>query len=277
MRTFWSVGCLALALVGFLVTSARGKSPEPAAEEAVDLFAAIQAGDLDVKLFLKDAAGGAAVIKNTSKRPLSIKLPGAFAAVPVAAQFGLGGAIGGLGGPNGAVGAGKAGGAGAGTQAIGGGFGAGVGANVGNNGNRAGGGGPFGMPGAFFNIEAGKERKLKLVSVCLEHGKDEPTPRIAYEIKPLESVASQPQVSEVVRQLAAGKLDQKTAQAAAWHLANGLSWQELAQKVKARHLNGLTERFFTPDEISRAKGAVSATASLVKQSSHSLVSASQTE
>jgi hypothetical protein len=235
-----SLSLLSLAIGGHCCLA---KSPATSGTE-VELFAAINAGELEVKLFLKDASGGTAVLKNLSARPLTIRLPEAVGAAPVAAQF--------FGPGPGAPGAGP-GGVGnnaglAGNQNVGGAF------QPGGNNNRN--GGPFG-PG-LFNIEAGKERKLKICSVCLEHGKDEPNPRLAYELRPLAAVCDKPEVRQLVATLATGDVDHQVVQAAAWHLANGMSWNELAKLPKYRHLNGITERYFTAKEIERARGHVDA-------------------
>ena len=52
-----------------------------------------------------------------------------------------------------------------------------------------------------------------------------------------------------------GKLDQHSAQAAAWHLQNGLSWEELANKIGAKHINGSVEPYFTAAQLQRAGAA----------------------
>ena len=88
-------------------------SPHP----PVELFDALRAGLIGVKLVPQDATGGTIRISNTSRRPLSLKLPEAFAAVPVLAQAGPAG--GSLNGGNNA----NNGGAGASNQGLGGGFG----------------------------------------------------------------------------------------------------------------------------------------------------------
>ena len=41
---------------------------------------------------------------------------------------------------------------------------------------------------------------------------------------------TKPGVAELLTLLGNGKIDQRGAQAAAWHLANGMSWERLAQK-----------------------------------------------
>lgn len=235
---FWAI----LLPVLSLTSIAAAKAPESASSpDAADFFGAIAAGDLEVKLFLKDASGGTAVLKNLSTRPLTIKLPDAFGAAPIAAQiFGppRGGGLVGLpgGGGNGAN-------AGGGNQTVGGVFGN-------NNNNNRNAGGPLGA--GLWSIEPGKERKLKVTSVCLEYGKDEPNTRLAYTIRPIESVAK-PEVAAVVQSLANSQTDQRVIQAATWHLANGLDWKALEKLPKTRHLNGLVERYFTSDQLTSAK------------------------
>jgi hypothetical protein len=44
------------------------------------------------------------------------------------------------------------------------------------------------------------------------------------------------------------RVDQRSAQAAAWHLANKMSWQELASK-RIEHINGTSEAWFSLQEI----------------------------
>jgi hypothetical protein len=90
--------------------------------------------------------------------------------------------------------------------------------------------------------------QFKVATVCLEHGKKEPRPNIPYEIRPLAEVTTKPGVKELLADLGRGKLDQRATQAAAWHLANGLSWQELAAK-RIEHLNGTSEPWFNRQEI----------------------------
>jgi hypothetical protein len=237
-----------------------------AAGAAVDVFDAMKAGDIDVRLIPKDSTGGVVLVKNKSKKPLTIKMPEAFAGVPVAAQFG--GGMGGMGGMGGGMG-GMGGGMGGGMQAMGGGMG-GMGGGMGGMGGMGMG---MGGGGGFFNVEPGKERKLKIVCVCLEHGKEEPNPRVPYTIRPLETVASKQEVVELVRLLGTGRIDQQAAQASAWHLASGLSWNELAKKIKAKHLDGSTEPYFTRDQLSRAYGFANAAQSLAKDAKTMLVSA----
>ncbi len=95
--------------------------------------------------------------------------------------------------------------------------------------------------------------KIKLATVCLEHGKKDPSTRVEYRLVSTESYCSDPRVTELIRMIARGESDLSSAQAAAWHLANGLSWEELTHKIGAKHLNGQTERYFTAAQIQLAK------------------------
>jgi hypothetical protein len=68
---------------------------------------------------------------------------------------------------------------------------------------------------------------------------------------PLESVTAEPAVADVLARLGEGKYTQRVAQAAAWHLANGMSWEELDGK-RIKHITGRQERWFHPAEIQAA-------------------------
>jgi hypothetical protein len=226
------------------------------ADSTVGLFDAVKSGDIDVRLIPQDAAAGTVIITNKTARPLAIKLPEAFASVPVLAQVGPG-ALGGNGRNRGNIANNGA------NQALGGGFGGGgFGGGIGG----IGGGG-----GGFFDVGPERARKLKVVTVCLEHGKQEPSPRVAYELVPIENVAGDAKVIELVKLLGRGEIDQRAAQAAAWHLANGLSWQELADKIGVKHLNGTTESYFSSTELDRARQATSEAASRARDAGQKLL------
>jgi len=114
-----------------------------------------------------------------------------------------------------------------------------------------GGGGFGGMGGGFFNVAPEKTGKMKVTTVCLEHGKTEPSPRMKYTIKPITALTSDPRVIEVCKMVGRGEVPQNAGQAAAWHLANGLSWQELATKDRVRSRLG-TIKYFSPQELNQA-------------------------
>jgi hypothetical protein len=112
-----------------------------------------------------------------------------------------------------------------------------------------------GMGGGFFNVPADKVTKIKFAAVCLDHGKEDPSPHVEYKLVPIEEYAKNPAITEVIKLMVGGKLDQHSAQAAAWHLQNGLSWEELAKKIGVKHLNGSVEAYFSPIHLQRALAA----------------------
>jgi len=212
--------------------------------ETVEMFKAMEGGDVEVKIIPKDATEATVMFTNKSKKPLAVSLPEAFVAVPVAPQFGGGGF---------GCGGGGFGGGGGGGQGFGGGFG-----GMGGMGG-FGGGGMGGFGGGFMNVEPDSTRKVKVKGVCLEHGKEDPAPRIKYAIKPIESFTDKGEVHEVCKMLARGEISQNIAQAAAWHLMDDLSWNELAAKNRFESkLTNRTEKWFSPQELVIAGRAVHA-------------------
>jgi hypothetical protein len=248
------VTCVALLVAMTAVsTNAAKRSRAKAAPKdsrQVELFSAIKSGDIQVDFIPKDATVANLLIKNKTDKPLSIKLPAAVAGVPVLAQFGGGGfGGGGLGG--GGLGGGGGGlGGGGGGQGLGGGLGGGGGG--GGFGGGGGGGLGGGGGGGFFNVAPEKTGKIKVPCLCLEHGKPDPTPRMKYKVVPIETLAKDPKVIEVVKMLGRGEVPQNAAQAAAWNLANGMSWNELAAKNRIESRFTGNVRFFNPRELALA-------------------------
>ena len=232
---FLFCGMLVAACLPALAAERRARKPAdaPPAED-VELFAAIAAGQIDVKFVPHDSTEARVLFENKTKRPLRVQLPEAFAASPVLAQFG-GGALGG--GQAAGVNAG-----GGGAQSVGGGMG-------------MGGPGGVGAGGGFFNVPAEKTRKLNVPLVCLEHGKREPRPALPYTLKPLEQFSSDPVLKELLTAFGKGNVNQRAAQAATWHVANSMSWNDLASKHVER-LGGADEPYFTADELRAANELV---------------------
>src|SRR5262249_23107204 len=112
------------------------------------------------------------------------------------------------------------------------------------------GGGGMGMGGGggFFNVAPEKGARLKIACVCLEHGKPDPRPSVPFDLKPNESYNENKRIKELLPMLGEGKLPQQVAQAAAWNLANNMSWEALAAK-RVEHTSGLAEPYFSPDVI----------------------------
>lgn len=229
-----------LTMVGLLAASAaaadrneRTATPVEGYEQ-VELFSAIEKGDIEVTFVARDSKQATVVVKNKTDKPISVRMPEAFAGVPALAQFGQG--IGG-GGFGGGLGGNQFGG---GQQGLGGGFGGGLGG--GGFGGGLGGQG-VGGGGGFFNVEPEKAAKVKVACVCLEHGKKEPNASVKYKLVPLTTMTSDPEVAELCKMIGRGEVDQTSAQVAAWHLANGMSFEQLAAKT-VRHANGVIGPFF---------------------------------
>jgi hypothetical protein len=219
----WRFGlAIALAAIPAALLAADGAKlmtrpapPDPNAT-TIDMFDGIANGDIAVKIIPKDSKESRVFIENKTDKPLSVKLPDAFAGVPVLAQAAPGAPAGG--GNNNQQ------------QAVGG------------------GGGMMGGGGGFMNIPPERIGQFKASTVCLDHGKAEPRPAVPYEIKPIETVVTNPEVQELCRLLAAGKVNQRAAQVAVWHFNNDMSWQQLAAK-QLRYANGASEPYFTRQEV----------------------------
>ena len=213
---------LAVLMLGVAHQTAMAERPEPQEPRKVEFFQAMDAGEIDVKFLPKSSAAANLIVKNNTDQPLEIRLPEAFAGVPANFQMGMGmgGGMGGMGG-----------------MGMGGGMGG------------------MGM-GGMMRVAPEKTRKLGLTTVCLEHGKPDPRPRMAYKIVPLEAVVSDDRVVELCRLLGYGKVAQNTAQAAAWHLTDSMSWGELAAKNRIESKYTGNTPYFVPIELQQAMTVV---------------------
>ena len=193
-----------------------------ASARGVNLLEAIDAGELNSRVVMKDQFGGSVLLHNATDEPLTVLIPDGLAAVHVQPQGGMmgGGGMGGMGG--GGMGGGGMGGGGG--QAGGGGMGGGMG------GGGMGGGGMGGMGGGggAFSIPPDVVAKADLHTVCLEYGKPTPNPRMHYELRTPESFRDDPALAELMALVGTGKLNKQAAQVAAWHLADGMTLRELA-------------------------------------------------
>jgi hypothetical protein len=220
---------------------ASNRADQPAKQ--VELFQAMDDGEVDVKFIARSDRAARVIIKNNTKQPLALKLPEAFAGVPVVAQLGGRG-----GGGFGGGGRGGGGFGGGGQQSVGGGFG-------GGGGGLGGGGG-----GGFFSIPPEDTGKINVPVVCLDHGLRNPSSSAPYRIVPADAHVDNPAVVELMKAFGRGELNQAAVQAAAWHLNNDMSWQELAAKLQGTRRSPSRPPYFTPDQI-RAGMAYAAEAS----------------
>jgi len=276
LRSWWapSLGCAValMLLVPTVVPAAagRGKAPKPGQynpdHKTVEMFQAIKDGQIDVKLIPKDSTECRVLIENKTPQPLNVKLPEAFAGVPVLAQVGGGAGVNNPGGWGGG-GNNRNWNNNSGNQGFGGGMG-----GMGMGGMGMGGMGMFNVPPeqvgqnapAMFNVPPEKVGKLKVATVCLEHGKAEPRAAMKYEIKPVDQFTDKKEVYELCRMLGSGQLNQRAAQAAAWHLNNNMSWQELAAK-RLEYANGTSRPYFSPQELQAGMQLTVAAAKLAQQ------------
>jgi hypothetical protein len=66
---------------------------------------------------------------------------------------------------------------------------------------------------------------------------------------PADSVVDRPAVVELLKAFGRGELKHGAAQAAAWHLNNDLSWQQLAAKLQGTKRSFKRPPYFSADEI----------------------------
>lgn len=232
----------ALVLASFCSTAFAERKP---ADEAVtlEMFAAMEAEQVDVKIIPQDATKANIIIKNLMDKPVHLQLPEAFASMPVLGQFGgggLGGGGGGLGGGGGGLGGGGGGG-----QVGGGGLGGGGGGGLG--------GGGGGLGGGMMRVGPEKVMKLSVKTICLEHGKPDPNPKMPYKIVPLEQFTDKTDIRVLCESLGYNQVSQNTAQAVAWNLMDGLSWQALAAKNRVESKYTGNQPWFTPNELRAAQ------------------------
>src|SRR5881394_3366692 len=100
LRVWCALVAIAIPVVVWAASPAT-TSKEEVPAKTVDLFAAMESGEVEAVLFFKDSTEGMMTVKNNTGKPLTIKLPDAFAGVPILAQRRGGGGAGGVGGAGG--------------------------------------------------------------------------------------------------------------------------------------------------------------------------------
>lgn len=239
----------------------------------VPLFDGIESGQFTVRMAAINAYQANVVIGNPGTKPLTVAVPKAAVGVHVLPQFGQNqqqpGFFTGLNnGQNNQQQQGQA-------QGVGGPFqGTGTGNNNGPGNNNFFGNGFPSVPaemvtidlqhyGGLATIPAGKSILLKLKTVCLNYGRPDPMSRMTYRLLPVEDYSSDPVLAELLESYS-DRVDQDTMQAAAWHVANGLSWQQIWQ-LPDRSIPGVSATIFTPREVQAAEQFVIAVTESAKQ------------
>jgi hypothetical protein len=276
-RIRWQQTVLAFtALATVAVLSAANTGPitrlklDPQAD-VVPLFEGRDDGRFDVRMSALNAHQANVVIANQTDAPLTVALPKAAVGVHVLPQFngflqGPGGQQQGQQqqgqGQNGnmaAIGnvAQSTGGPMNSTGILNNGPGQGQNAN------------PFGFPSVpaewvnkaelasfagFATIPAGKSIQLQMRTVCLHYGRPEPIAKMTYRLTPVEEFTTDPVLAELLENYSP-RTDQDAMQAAAWHVANGMSWDKLAQLPQSG-LAATGARLFNRRDVSDAQSLV---------------------
>jgi hypothetical protein len=120
-----------------------------------------------------------------------------------------------------------------------------------------------GQPGGtgIFSIPPEKVRTVDIACLCLEQGKPNPRSSVKYELVSLKEVSDDPRLAEVVKAHARGEVDREIAQAAAWHIANKLSWERLAGLSQMIAINA-DAPIFNSLQLRRARELVDRAASV---------------
>lgn len=268
-RIFMSVSSMCLA-VTLLCAANRGPirnlTLDPDAD-VVPLFDGVAAEQFDVRVSALDAHHANVVISNTTDSSLTVALPKAAVGVHVLPQFN----------PNGGFLQGNQGGdlfsgannGGNQAQSVGGPL-QGMGANNNNgpfgNNNFFGQGFPslpaematadFKEYGGLATIPAGKSIQLQMKSVCLNYGKDEPRSKLTYRLIPVAAHSSDPLLAELLESYTE-RVDREVMQAAVWHVANGLSWDQVRQ-LPDRRIPGVSATLFNRSQVESARKLVAA-------------------
>ncbi len=229
------VSLVAAALLAQLATAAD----EQSAPQGTDLFQAIDNHQVDVKFIAKSDHDARVLVKNNTNQPLSLHMPETFAGVPVLAQFGGGGGGRGGGGGGRSSSSSHSGSSGGGQQQ-----------SVGGGGGGIGGGGGGGGGGGFFNVAPDETAKIDVPVVCLNHGFREPNSSASYNmVRADEYLEDHPAVVELLKAFGKGDLDHQAVQAAAWHLNNDMSWDELKAQLQGTKRSHNRPPYFTAAEL----------------------------
>jgi len=251
---FRFIRCILSLSACALAACAAAQAAEPTAASAssvADVFDAEAANLVTLRYVPNDARSAQVIVVNRTNRPLTLRMPASFVGVPVLAQMGAGGGAGG-----------------GGAQATGGGALGGMGGGMRGGMGGMGGMGMGGMGGGgAFSIPPERSRTFRVPTVCLEHGKPEPSPNRTYKMIKTESFSDDPKLAVVLESLGSGELPQKVAQAAAWNITNGLSWERLSTEM-IDHVGGVPdEPFFTAAELRSAHRVVAVAADIAARRS----------
>jgi hypothetical protein len=231
----------------------------------VGLFAGEEQGDLSIRMVALNDNQAHVFIQNQTDHALTVALPKAAIGVHVLPQFGPNNGFFGnqpgnnpFGNPQGNANNSNQNNF---AQSIGG-------VLQGNNGN-GNGNQPFGFPSipaevadqpaakeavGAVTIPAGLTVQVALKSVCLNYGRPEPSSRMTYKLVDPAKTPASPALIELLASYGP-RINQEVMQAAAWHLANDLEWNQVAG-LPDRSVPGTSARLFTPAQVRSAQQLV---------------------
>jgi hypothetical protein len=212
--------------------------------EVRDVFTGIEAGELSVEMRPQDETGGALFIENLTDRPLTVQLPEAIVGVQVLPQLFPSGNQSNNTFGNQQQGQGQ-------SQSVGGGANAQGSGTSGFGNNQQG--------NNFFSVPPERVARIEYQSVCLEHGLRTPSRGQVYRLVRVEEFSDDPRLATLLKHVGTGELNPQAAQAAAWHIANRMSWEELRSK-QVEHLNAPSTDYFSAAELDQARLIVDAVA-----------------
>lgn len=266
----------ALMLVG--LSTLPGARPGPLRKTTIDPRAAIvplfdgeAADQFTIRIQPINAFQANVFVMNTTAEPLTVALPKAVVGVHVLPQFGQGNGFFPQQNGNNPVGQG---------QADNGNLGQGVGGVLnalqpgGQNPNQN----PFGQnPGligngfpsvppewadradldqfaGFATIPAGKSMQFGFKSVCLNYGRPEPMSKMTYRLIPVKTYSNDPVLAELLESYSS-RVDQDAMQAAAWHVANDMNWNQISH-LPLRSLAATSAKLFQAKDVQAAQQLV---------------------
>ena len=218
----------------------------------VDMFDGMEQGQFEVRLVAQSPHEGRIFITNKTDKPLTVAVPKGLVGVHVLPQIGLNPGNNPIGNQPGGLNNGQNGQNGL-AQSVGG--------NAAPAGNNAFPGGGPGFPGnngqnglGFFSIPPEKTVQIALNSVCLNYGRREPNAALRYQLVRAETVTTDPVLLQLLEEYSP-RTNRDVQQAAAWHLTNGLTWEQIAQLTDQK-VPGQPTPLFTPRQIQGARELV---------------------
>ena len=107
--------------------------------------------------------------------------------------------------------------------------------------------------------------KVPYHSVCLAHGKPEPSPRKTYRLIKVEQFTKDPYLQMLIEMVGTNRINHQIAQAAAWNLTDKMSWRKLAAKQQKQLGGRRPTPYFTRAQIFYAQQLVAFAVGKVKE------------